>query len=266
MKKLLLTFVVFSMFGISACDLFNTDDDPSGEGDCKIIGWSFDIPNDPAREEASFTYDNDDRLTSIIVSSYDRGDFPYVRRTALSYSGEQVETVNTYSKLENNPEERDFKYEFYYESGRPDSIHLTGYNAYAGTDSYILLEYAGDKPSESRRYNYNSIIMYHELGETISYEWDGNNLIKSVRVDTNGNSNTTEYTYDTMNRAYGNQALAYVQDLSLLSENNVLSVTRSSQFGSNTDNFSFTYNDEGYPATSTQGMGYPLYEYEYDCN
>jgi len=234
--------------------------------DCRLVKRSFDIPNDPAREEAIYSYDNQERLTGITVTSYDRDPLPYITRTSITYNGNNLEELNTYSTFMSDPEERNFQYQFFYENGELDSIKLDGYNAFENTDSYMLLEFSSGQLSQMQTYFYNATSMSYELSGTTNYTWDQNNLVQSQTISATGSMSSTTYTYDNMNKAAGTEALAYSMDVSLLSENNVTSIVRTTEFGSNAENYIYTYNSMGYPATSTQGNQYPLYEYEYECN
>lgn len=265
MKQLIFLCATIMLLSMTCNDDEADMNDMTGD-DCRLVKRTFDIPNDPAREEAVYSYDDQDRLTGITVTSYDRDPLPYITRTSISYNGNNLDELNTYSTFMSDPEERNFRYQFFYVNGELDSIKLDGYNAFENIDSYMLVEFNSGKLSQMQTYFYNPTMMSYELNGTTSYTWDQNNVVLSETVTPDGTMSSTSYIYDNMNKAIGTEALAYSMNVSLLSENNMTSVIRTTEFGSNTETYTYTYNSMGYPATSSQGSQYPLYEYDYECN
>ena len=266
-------FSVFLLFvfvlSITSCDLFNSDSDSDGDGDCKLVKSSFDIPNDPARGETVYTYNSNDQLVSIESADWDLDPVPYRTRVQIVYSGDLVSEINSFTTFMNNPEEKEFEYEFYYENGELDSVYYEGYNAFENSDGYFLVETGSAKVNEIKGYTYNNLQNSFNHFATNVFNWSGNNLssIESTIIAT-GEQTRSVYEYDSMKSpsaplAYSFFSKAYYA----LSENNI--IKHEYYQGNNllnTQNFDYTYTSEDYPLTSQQMGGYPLYTHEYDCN
>ena len=268
MKHLNSILLLLMLLFVASCDLFE-DDDTMGTGDCKVSKASFNIPNDPARGETDFVYNSIDRLTGILSSDWDQGSTPYKTRIQIDYSGDLVSTLSSYSTFMNDPEEQNFKYEFYYENGELDSVSFNGFNSFEYSDGYYLVEFESGKPKVIDRYNYDNFLSQVNHYSRSVLNWDNDNVSSmDVNVIASGSMSRYVYTYDSMKSPINILALSFFSgNYYALSKNNILKA----EFYLNdalqdTDNFDYSYTDQGYPLTSQQLPGYPLYNYEYDCN
>ena len=268
MKSTVYFLMFFTILSVVSCDLFNTDDDMN-QGDCKIVKSSFDIPNDPARGETTYRYNDDGHLSSIESSDWDYGSLPYKMRTQIDYSGDNVSRIRTYTTFENNPEEKQFEYDFYYESDVLDSVYYEGFNAFLNVKGYILTRFVGDELSEVQRFYYTPSQSQYNLGEVSNLTWSGGNVTEVNTIQPIARDTLQyKYEYDAMHSSLRHTGLSLTSnEYYLLSSNNIIKSEYYINGNPNrTDDYTYTYNSNDYPLTSQQLGGYPLYNHDYDCN
>ena len=245
MKKIWPFLFVLCLF--SSCEKDEGTSD--GTADCKIQTMSFTVPGDSQGYDIEFTYDGSERLVKVVKTEYDIGD-PYVVTYDIEYgSGNLVNRITSTSSFGYGN-----VYNFFGADGRIDSVSTHGVpHAETWTLRQMKFHYDGDKITEMVSYRYDAQSGNY-IPSTTSFIWEGENLIQA------GNQT---FTYDDHPSALRHVGLAFAEyeSYAILSKNNLTSYN----YGGGERTFSYTYNDNGYPATMNNGFNDGTVVFDYNC-
>ena len=261
-KTILLLISITLLMG--SCEIFDPIFNPQKDV-CILQKTSWSIPNDPAHGETEFIYDSSGKLIEIIRTSYDLGPDPYIERWTMTYQGDLVHEIVSYTKL-SNPEEALGEYLFIYNGNLPDTIKFSPEASY-NNQTYTVTQYSGDKLIKLVDHIMRPTETVYSVYNTTEIEWTGDNISKTTATDFHGSQRIYEYEYDDKKTPLAHLGLAMSSfgSLTMLSKNNVTKTTYSPGISVHVFEYTYTYNSTDYPISSSLLKdGYPT-NYEYDC-
>jgi len=249
---------------LGSCEIIDPFINPPKDG-CILQKTTWSIPDDPAHGHTDYNYDASGKLIEILITDYDLGSDPCVGRWEMTYSNDTLDRIDSFIKISGSQEQKTGNWAFQYSNNRPDTIRSQA-TEYFLADVYTVIEYSGDKLSKFNTYRYSTRDTLFQLYSTTDIEWTGDNISKVTITNSSGSQLKYEYEYDDKNApiAHVGIALTSFGSITMLSKNNVTKTTYT--LGSNVYIYetSYSYNDAGYPITSTPLDGYAT-NYEYDC-
>ncbi|NNF36152.1 MAG: hypothetical protein HKN68_18750 [Saprospiraceae bacterium] len=262
MKQVLIPLLMVA-FIISSCEKENATD-PS-EVNCRLIQSENTVTNGLIGDEQNITnyyYDNKKRLIQVVehISGAASAD----KTTEIIYNGDKIwEVTVTWSHVD-NPQ----YYSFSYDGDLPDTFY---YSNDFSDHGYMLLSYSGIKLTGAEYWYKDSYDDVYELKWNETIEWEGDKVVRSSSHDESFDGIVTaHFEYDNKKVPVRLTPMGYInRDFTFLSTNNVtrqyLSVQGNNFFEVN---YTYTYNDDGYPLTKTVELAETTNEtiYEYNCN